>query len=241
MSYQRVIGLLAMTALMAGCGKESGNTNAISFRNGTVVTGTITLRNDEVTLHAPSAPVALINAAGDLSIDRRPTAVNAAQRALLQDYYRNVLAVNEHGIAAGMAGAAVAGQAIQGVLQGVVGGNTDHIDKEIHAKSQKVAQSALQTCQDLASIKAAQDSLAAQLAAFKPYAGIVEASSINDCEGCGRSTRVVERQRVPRHPLSFHTRRSVTRRECRLWSAPSDRAASSAHPSTARWFPAPPP
>lgn len=183
MSYRRVIGLLAMTALIAACGKESGNTNVASFRSGSVVTGDITLRKDEVTLHTPGAPEALINAAGDLSIDQQPTPINAAQRALLQDYYRNVLAVNEHGIAAGMAGAVVAGQAIKSVVQGVASGNTDNIDKEIHAKSQKVTQSAVKICQDLANIKAAQDSLAGQLAAFKPYAGIVEASSISDCNG----------------------------------------------------------
>lgn len=34
MSYQRVMGLLAMTALMVGCGKGSGNANVISFRSG---------------------------------------------------------------------------------------------------------------------------------------------------------------------------------------------------------------
>lgn len=181
MSYQRVIGLLAMTALIASCGKESAISNVMSFRSSTLINGSITLLNDEVTLHVQSAPDAVINAAGDLSINQHPTTVNAAQRALLQDYYRNVLAVNEHGIVTGKAGVAIAGQAIKSVAQGVANGNMDNIDKEINAKSQKVTQSALKICQDLARIKTAQDSLAGQLAAFKPYAGIVDAGNITDC------------------------------------------------------------
>lgn len=181
MSYQRVIGLLAMTALIAGCGKESGSTNVISFRSSSLVNGGITLRNDEVTLHVQSAPDAVINAAGDLSIDQHPATVSASQRALLQDYYRNVLAVNEHGILTGKAGAAIAGQAIKSVVQGVASGNTDNIDKEIEAKSQKVTQAALKICQDLTGIKMAQDTLAVQLAAFKPYAGIIKADNLADC------------------------------------------------------------
>jgi hypothetical protein len=187
MSYQRVIGLLAMTALIAGCGKESGNTNVISFRSGSLVNGGITLLNKEVTLHVQSTPDAVINAAGDLSIDQHPATVSAAQRALLQDYYRNVLAVNEHGIATGKAGAAIAGQAIKSVVKGIASGDTDSIDKDIDAKSQKVTQEALKICQDLANIKTAQDSLAVQLAAFKPYAGIIHADNIPDCTSDSRN------------------------------------------------------
>lgn len=182
MSYQHVIGLLAMTALIAGCGKDSADTNVLSFRGSSnLVNGGITLQNDEVTLHVQSAPDAVINAAGDLSIDQHPAAVSAAQRALLQDYYRNVLAARDHGILTGKAGAAIAGQAIKSVVQGVASGNTDNIDKEIDAKSQKVTQAALKICQDMAGIKTAQDNLAGQLAAFKPYAGIVDAGNITDC------------------------------------------------------------
>ena len=186
MSYPRAIGLLAMAALIAGCGKESGSTNVISFRSGSLVNGGITLRNDEVTLHVHSAPDAVINAAGDLSIDHRPATVDADQRALLQDYYRNVLAAKEHGILTGKAGAAIAGQAIQSVVKGIASGDTGSIDKDIDAKSQKVTQEALKICQDLASVKTAQDSLAVKLAAFKPYAGIIHADNLTDCASDAR-------------------------------------------------------
>jgi len=181
MSYQRVIGLLAMTALIAGCSKESGNANVLSFRSGSLVNGGITLLGDEVTLHVQGTPDAVIHATGDLSIDRHPAAVSAAQRALLQDYYRNVQAVNEHGIVTGKAGAAIAGQAIKSVAKGIANGDPDSIGKDIDAKSQEVTQEASKICQDLANIKTAQDNLAVQFAAFKPYAGIIKADNIADC------------------------------------------------------------
>jgi len=178
----RYLPLLALTALIVGCGKESGSTNVIRFRSGNQVTGDITLRKDDVALHAPGAPEALIDAAGNLSIDRQPTTVNAVQRALLQDYYRNVLAINEHDLATDMADAAAAGHAIKSVARDIASGNTANIDTKTQAKSPQVAEAILKTCHDLAGIKAAQDSLAGQLAAFKPYAGIIEAGTISDCE-----------------------------------------------------------
>ena len=181
MPYQRIIGLLTLTALMVGCGKESGNTNVISFRSGSQVTGDITLRKDGVALHAPGVPEALIDAAGDLSIDRQPTAVNAVQRALLQDYYRDVLAINEHELATDMADAAATGHTIKSVARDIASGNTGNIDKTSLAKSPQVAEAILKTCHDLAGIKAAQDQLAVQLAVFKPYASIVNASNVTDC------------------------------------------------------------
>lgn len=139
------------------------------------------MRKDDVALHVPGAPEALIDATGDLSINRQPTTVNAVQRAWLQDYYRNVLAINEHELAADMADAAATKHAIKSVVQDIASGNSGNIDKTTQAKSPQVAETTLKTCHDLAGIKAAQDKLAAQLAAFKPYASIVNTSNVTDC------------------------------------------------------------
>lgn len=177
----RYLPLLALTALMVGCGKHSGDTNVMSFRGNGQVNGSISLRNDKVTLHVQSAPDAVIDAAGDLGIDRQPATVNAVQRALLQDYYRNVLAINEHDLATDMADAAATGRAIKSVVRDVASGNTSNIDTKTQAKSPQAAEAILKTCRDLAGIKAAQDQLATQLAAFKPYASIVSASDVTDC------------------------------------------------------------
>lgn len=182
MPYQRAMGLLAMIALMAGCGKEPGTTHVVSFRDNGAVTGSISLQKGGVALRAPGAPTALIDAAGDLRIDRRSTPLNPAQRALLQDYYRNVLAMNEHDMATDLAGAAAGAQTAKRVVQHVASGDAGNIDREMQAKSPQVTEAALKTCHDLAGIKTAQDKLAGQLAAFKPYAGMIQASAVAGCE-----------------------------------------------------------
>ncbi len=173
MSYPRTAGLLMLTTLLAACGDGTGNTSMIGSNDSSMINGGITLRHDKVTLHTKGTPDAVINAAGDLSIDQHPVTISPAQRVLLQDYYRNALAVQQHGIATGKAGAAIAGQAIKSVAKGLASGNTDDIDKEVNAKASLVEQEALKICHDLVGIKTAQDNLAGQLAAFKPYAGIV--------------------------------------------------------------------
>lgn len=181
MSRSCTVALLLLTTLLAACGDGSSNTSIISSNSSSLVNGGIHLRNDQVTLHTAGTPDAVINAAGDFSIDQKPVELSPAQRALLQDYYRNTLAVQQHGIATGKAGVAIAGQAIASVAKGLASGNTDNIDKEVNAKADKVTQEALKICGDLAAIKTVQDSLATQLPAFKPYAGIVDASAVTEC------------------------------------------------------------
>ena len=85
-------------------------------------------------------------------------------------------------MATDMAGAVAAGQAAKSIAQEVASGDVANIDKKLQAKSPEETEAALKTCQDLAGIKAAQDSLAGQLAAFRPYAGIIEAGNVSDCE-----------------------------------------------------------
>lgn len=182
MSIPRTAGLLLMATLLAACGDGTSSTNIISSSSSSLVNGGITLRHDKVTLHVHGAPVAVIDPTGNFSIEQKPVVIDPAQRVLLQDYYRNTLAVQQHGIATGKAGVAIAGQAIGSVVKGLASGDTDNIDKEVDAKASKVEEEAMKICGDLANIKTAQDSLATQLAAFKPYAGIVDADAVTDCK-----------------------------------------------------------
>jgi hypothetical protein len=176
-----LIGAMVLTGSLAGCGQDS-DVSIIGSGDSNLLNGGIRLHDGQVTLHAKGAPDATISATGDLGIDEHVVEVNAEQRNLLQQYYRNAAAVRQHGIETGKAGAAIAGQAISSVAKGVTSGNTDQIDKEIDAKTAIVTQTALKICGDLAGIKTAQDGLAANLPAFKPYAAIVEADAVTDCE-----------------------------------------------------------
>ncbi len=177
----RLAGLLLMTTLLAACGDGHSNISIISSGNSSLVNGGINLRDDKVTLHTHGAPDAVIDSAGNFSIEQKSLAINPAQRALLQDYHRNTVAVRQHGIATGKAGVAIAGQAVKSVVKGLASGDTDSIDRDVNAKAAKVEQEAMKICDDLANIKTAQDSLATQLPAFKPYAGILDGDDIADC------------------------------------------------------------
>ncbi|MEP6897263.1 MAG: hypothetical protein ABI870_01920 [Rhodanobacter sp.] len=180
MSRRNLLGLWVMAGLLAACGRSPDN-GFIGFGNSSLLNGGIHIRDGQATLHVHGSPDAIIDAAGDLTIDQHAVEVNPAERSLLQQYYLSALAVREHGIETGKAGAAIAGQALSSVAKGIATGDTDQIDKQVDAKADQVKQTALKICGDLAGIKAAQDGLAAQLAAFKPYAGIVESGAVEDC------------------------------------------------------------
>ena len=181
MSHSRLIGAFIFCGLIAGCGKNSGHVDIISAGYTSIANGGITVNDGTVTLHGNGAPEATINATGDLSIGGNVLTTDAAQREQLQHYYSSVLAVRDDGIATGKAGAAVAGEAIKSVASGLVNGNPDQIGKQVDAKAKVVTDAALKICQDIDGIKAAQDNLAGQLPAFKPYAMIVGNGDIREC------------------------------------------------------------
>jgi len=172
---------LLCAATLAGCGGDSGNTSIITGFGSSLANGGINLRHGTITLHVHGAPDAVIDAAGNLAIDGKPVTTDAAQHALLLDYYHHTQAVQQHGIDTGKAGAAIAGQALTSTVKGLVNGDTDNIDKEINARAAKVEQAAMRICDDMAGIQVAQNALAASLAAFKPYGDIIQDSSVKDC------------------------------------------------------------
>ncbi|WEN13591.1 DUF2884 family protein [Rhodanobacter sp. AS-Z3] len=176
MSHPRLIALTAaLCGLVAACG------NAPDWSSTTIANGAITLRHEQVTLHTSGVPEAVITASGDFTIDGKAVAITPDQRKQLQRYYQGALAVREHGIATGKAGVAVAGAALSGIADAISSGDGDQIDKHVSAKAELVEQKARKICLDLVEIKAAQDALATQLPAFKPYAGLLQADD-DDCK-----------------------------------------------------------
>lgn len=181
MSSQRLVYLLTVTALIAGCGRHSDHLTLIEKGQTSIANGAITLQNDKVAVHADGSPDAVVDAAGNLSIGDRVVTLSPPQRVLLQHYYTAARAVREHGIATGKAGAAMAGDALKSAATGLVGGHPDQIDQQIEAKAGHLKEVAMQICNDLADIKAAQDSLAPQLPAFAPYAHAIGDEDIKEC------------------------------------------------------------
>lgn len=163
---------LAAGLLLAGCSNGPDTT--------TIANGGIVVNGDKVTLHGSGGSEAFLDAAGQLVIDGRNVAVDATQRQLLQQYYRGARAVREHGVATGKAGAAVAVQSLKNAAAHVTGGDSDQSDARVEAATARVDQEASRICIDIQQIRVAQNRLAGSLAAFKPFAGIIDGGD-DDC------------------------------------------------------------
>lgn len=153
--------------LLAGCGNGS-------FSSTTIADGGIVLQGDEVTLHGTGGTEAFLDAAGRLVIDGRDVAVDATQRQLLQQYYQGARAVREHGMATGKAGAVVAVQSLKNAATQMTGGDSKQAEAKLDAATQRISQEASRICLDIRQIRTAQDRLATSLAAFKPFAAIID-------------------------------------------------------------------
>ena len=162
---------LSLAVLVAGC---SPGTHVSTDK------GNVTSDGKVITLRASGQPDAKISADGELTIGGKTVAVNDAQRALLQNYLKEMNAMTADGIAIGKQGAALAGTAVSEAIKGAINGDGKPVDEKIEAEAKKIEQQAMQLCKRLVTIKASQDTLADQLPAFKPYATIDD-SDVNDC------------------------------------------------------------
>jgi hypothetical protein len=161
----------AIAALLSGCIIQSDDSSVFQH---------ITLHDGSIAVHAHGVPDANVTPAGDLSINGKAVTVTADQRDLLKQYYAQVVAIRDDGIATGKAGAAMAGHAIGSVASGLAHGNPDSIGPAIESRAKGVEAKAMVVCNDLAALRTKQDVIASVLPAFKPYATI-ELNEVSDC------------------------------------------------------------
>lgn len=130
-------------------------------------------------------PKAEITPQGDLLIEDKPVPIDPAQRRQLLDYRQHVIALAEAGIAIGGKGVDIAGEALGGALGAAFGGQQARQDFErrMQAKSDQIEAEARALCGQLPPLLALQQSLAASLPAFKPYATMTQ----DDIDDCGKS------------------------------------------------------
>jgi hypothetical protein len=178
--YRRVFSTLAL-AMIAGCNSHGEHFTLISGGSTSIDNGAITLHNDNVRLHPDHGPAATIESGGNFAVDGKTVPVTSAQRALLQQYYLAAAAVRQHGIETGKAGAGIAGAAIKGAVSSIAGNGDPATEDQVQAQADKVNQAAMKICDDLAHIRTAQDQLATQLPAFKPYRALITAGSVDEC------------------------------------------------------------
>lgn len=135
---------LSLAVLIAGC---NPGTHVSTSK------GNVTSNGKVITLRADGQPDARISAGGDLTIDGKAVAVNDAQRALLQNYLREMNAMTTDGIAIGKQGAALAGTAVSEAIKGAIKGDGDQIDARIEAEAKKIEQQAMQLCKRLSTLR----------------------------------------------------------------------------------------
>jgi hypothetical protein len=129
-----------------------------------------------------SLPNAEITPQGDLLIEGKKVAVDAAQRKLLLDYRNHIIAIAEAGMAIGIKGADLAGKAVGEAIGAILGGDEKALDARMEAEGRKIEADAIKLCAQLPPMLATQQKLAAALPAFKPYANMTQ----EDIEDCGK-------------------------------------------------------
>ena len=129
-------------------------------------------------------PKAEITPQGDLLIEGKAVAINAAQRAELLAYRGQILGIAEAGMAIGAQGANIAGHALSGAVGAIFGGKDGekNFEKKIEAEAAKIEAEAMNICRRLPALMAGQQALAASLPEFKPYARMTQ----SDIEDCGK-------------------------------------------------------
>ena len=172
---------LLATALLAGCSGSDDHLTLINGSNTSIENGAIRVEGSQIVLHPEHGASATIGASGDFAVDGKSVQITPAQRALFLQYYAGAEAVREHGVETGKAGAAIAGEAIKGAVSNLAGDEDKSAEEKVNTQTAKVKQAALKICDDLEQIRSAQDQLATQLDAFKPYGQLITADSVSEC------------------------------------------------------------
>ena len=127
-------------------------------------------------------PSAEITPRGDLLIDGKPADITPAQREQLLAYREQIIVVAEAGLAIGSRGVDLAGKALGGIPELLLGGEKAQKEYEarMQAEGKRIEEEARKLCNLLPPMLDSQQQLAAGLPAFKPYATMTR-SDIDDC------------------------------------------------------------
>ncbi|WP_434211982.1 DUF2884 family protein [[Pseudomonas] boreopolis] len=176
MKLHRLVPLLVLTVALATACNQSETARVQSKDGG----HSILFRDGSLVLDADGLPSATITASGDLLIDGKAVTLTDAQRQLALDYRSQLGAIAQQGVEIGKQGGLLGVQAAGDALKGVLSGDTNKIGEKVEAQADRIKEQALKICDHLDRLKAAQDALAVQVPAFKPYAHL-DTDSATDC------------------------------------------------------------
>lgn len=125
-------------------------------------------------------PPARITAQGDLVVDGKTVTTGPEDRALALEYRQAVIEIAEVGMDMGVLGADLGMRAASEAIGGLLSGKSDEVEARIEAEARKLEAEAIQLCDRLPRMLAAQEALAAARPEFAPY-GQLTAEDIEDC------------------------------------------------------------
>lgn len=183
-----LLGTLCCLPLLGACSSGQSNHDGIAGSIDHAIAAAMDkaqekLREEPITVshNAPNQPVAKITPQGDFIVDGKTVAITAAQREALLEYRKQLIAVATQGIAVGKQGAALGLHAAStAIADALAGKSNDEIQKKVEAQTAGIRQAAAKICDELPSMMAEQQKLAAALPAFKPYATMTQ----SDIDGC---------------------------------------------------------
>lgn len=136
-------------------------------------------------------PKAEITPQGDLLVENKAVPITPAQRQQLLTYRGQVIGIAEAGMAIGVQGADLAGEALSGAVGAIFGGKDSEkaFEQRMEAQGKKIEAEAVKLCAYLPALLSQQEALASSLPAFKPYANLT-AEDIADCGKKGKNNGV---------------------------------------------------
>ena len=136
-------------------------------------------------------PKAEITPQGELLIEGKQVALTPEQHEQLLVYRSQIVGIAEAGMAIGVQGADIAGEALTGAVGAIFGGEESGkaFEQRMQAQGEKIEAEAMKLCAFLPAMLSQQQALAASLPAFKPYANMTQAD-IDDCGKKGKNNGV---------------------------------------------------
>jgi hypothetical protein len=171
----------AVLATLTACGHSTSPSSGSVVAHG----GSLRMADGQVIISGSDGTEARISPEGRLTIGSGNVTVSDGERAQLVAYYNAASAVYEHGAATGMAGAQLGMTAASGAASGLANGDMSDMKAKVAAQAGEVKRQALKICENLNEVRAAQDALAGQIPAFKPYAVVSE----RETSDCARDTK----------------------------------------------------
>jgi len=159
--------LVFAAAFLLGAGSAAGGRLSISLDG-----DGIDIDGDEVVITAEDDSEATISSDGKLEIEGRRIVIAARDRQALARSNAALHRIEERAIEIGFQGAGLAVSALGEAVVAIATGDGHRAERRVEARADRIKDNARELCEELRDVERLQDTLAARLPAFRPFAVI---------------------------------------------------------------------